>query len=70
MKKHSFCQVKLFDSVMNGVHFVKISCSYLESEVQTFGVQNGLCCAGNFSIQESQRWTIFLHSVNDKQVKE
>lgn len=51
------------------MHFVKISCRYLESEVQTFGVQNGLCYVRNFSIQESQRWIIFLNSVNDKQVE-
>lgn len=45
MKKDYFCQAKGFDSVMDRAQFVKIPCGYLESEVQPFSAENGLCCA-------------------------
>lgn len=45
MKKDYFCQAKVFDSVTDRAQFVKISSGYLESEVQPFSAQNGLCCA-------------------------
>lgn len=58
MKKDYFCRAKVFASVMDRAQFVKIPCSYLKSEVQPFSVQNGLCCAWDFSIH---RWLILRH---------